>query len=708
MRWPQPYLIKRGNRFNYRRRVAWRGMVTQPITIPLGTTDPALARFLAQRLTGKWIEIVDIVWNDNALTASQRIALIKQSVDREIGVATRDWFVRAPSSADAVTHRFHAVAYEFARLIPLREKSPDGLLDMEIMQIPNGCAPGIVEEFPDDYHSGKYQRALTNEEVAMAAELLNVGDRPALPEEARQAIWRGKTEARMRLAYAVESGWTDQPGFVEWLLDDKEISAKAWKAAFDDRAPFKGTFDFAPRNDKAERKSDSDLTQVETARQTQGGAVVNGEIQPCPYIERDTRRFSEQIPRIVAAQLSAGNWASDKAQATRVLNTFAWITGNKETHAYRPSDITHFADVISDLPTSFRWGGRFDAGAASYDEIKHDLPAADETNQRANRTINRDLTILSAAAKILAKDSWKAPYDNQIMNFRSSRKETNEWQDDEDDDRVPWTEKHVRALFNLPLYTGCQGVLKRLYPGNIVFQDGAFWLPPLISYSAVSREEGTGIELDQVFLDEPIPFIAIQRNMTKSVDGKAPAGLKNRFRKRLIPIHPELLRLGFGDYVRARRKEGGHPALFPELYVPNFGKARYAKRGGARFYARSGQHILDAVDSIEPLPRTEKGDRADFHSIRTYVCSLLSFSETKDWIVKDLMGHARVGTTDKKYNKPEEVMGRDEYLARLRQALIDALPVVTSHLPHQPVRILPFEQRSRTGSPPRERLKPRR
>jgi hypothetical protein len=52
-------------------------MGTQPITIPLGTTDPALARFLAQRLTGKWNEMVDIVWNDKALTASQRIALIR-------------------------------------------------------------------------------------------------------------------------------------------------------------------------------------------------------------------------------------------------------------------------------------------------------------------------------------------------------------------------------------------------------------------------------------------------------------------------------------------------------------------------------------------------------------------------------------------------------------------------------------------------------
>lgn len=701
MRWPQPYLIKRGNRFNYRRRVAWRGMVTEPITIPLGTTDPALARFLAQRLTGKWNEIVDIVWNDKALTASQRIALMRQSVDREIGFATRDWFIRAPRPEEATMHRFHAVAYEFARTIPLCKAAPGKHLDLELMRVPKGCAPGIIEEFPDDYHSGKYQRTLSDEEVAMAIKLLTDGSFAELPEEARHVIWRGKAEARLRLAYAIETGSTDQPEYIEQLLEDKDISDRAWKAAFGDSRPFKGYFDEPPRNEKTPPKSEADLTQVEAARHSQGGAVAKDLNQPCPYIERDTRRFSEQIDRIVADQLSAGNWARDEKQARRVLNAFAWITGDKETHAYRPSDITHFADVISGLPKTFRWEGRFEACAPSYEEIKHTLPVADETTQRSNRTINRDLTILSAAAKILAKDSWKAPYDNQIMNFGSSRKETDEWEDDEDDDRVPWTERHVRALFNLPLFTGCRGAVKRLRPGNAVFQDGAFWLPALIAYSALSREEGSGIELDEIFLDEPVPFIVIQRNMTKSIDDKKPAGLKNRHRKRLMPIHPELLRLGFGDYVRARRKEGGHPALFPELYVPKFGGPPYAKRGGTRFYARSGQHILNAVDSIEPLPRTEKGDRADFHSIRTYVCSLLSFSETKDWIVKDLMGHARVGTTDKKYNKPEEVVGRDEYLARLRQALVDVLPIVTSHLAHQSVNILPFEQRSRTGSPPR-------
>jgi Phage integrase family len=704
-------------------------MVNHPITISLGTSDPALARFLAQRLAGKWDEMMDTIWIDKALSATERVALMKKAADQEIGVGTRDWFMRAPKRVDIATHRFHALAYELSRTIPLCKADPAGLLDIELMQVPKGCAPGICEEFPDDYHAGRYQKTLFPDEIAMAAELLTKGDTSTLPEEARQVIWRGKVEARMRLAYAIEAGIADQPDFVERLLDDPDISAKTWQAAFGDRPAFRGALPQAQEGGVLEKERlnsaavNKAVLSVQTASPTAAGSeqptsappVTNLPVTPhvpsalvhtpCPYLERDTRPFSQQIDRIVAAQLAADNWASDEAQARRVLRSFAWITGDKETHSYRPSDITHFVKVISSLPTSFRWAGRFDANAPAFADICHTLPVASDDNRRSNRTINRDLTILSAASSILTKDSWKTGLGNSpIMDFGSARLSAAGWGDDEeDDDRVPWTEQHVRTLFHLPLYVGCVGAVKRLRPGKMVHQDGAFWVPLLIAYSGLSREEACGIELDEIQLDGPIPFIAIRRNMTKSIDGKKAAGLKNRFRKRLMPLHPELLRLGFAAYVQARRREAGHPALFPELYVPGFGRAPHVKRGGTRFYARAGQHILNAVDAIDPLPRTSDGKRADFHSIRTYVASKLSVSEAKKWVVQDLMGHTRDGTTDEKYNKPAQVEGRDAYLRILHSALVSALPVVTSHLKPRAPQLLLHAKRSCTGSPPRNK-----
>ena len=224
---------------------------------------------------------------------------------------------------------------------------------------------------------------------------------------------------------------------------------------------------------------------------------------------------------------------------------------------------------------------------------------------------------------------------------------------------MPLTEDNVRTLFQLPIFVGNAGSAKRLKPGRQIHQDGAYWVPLILAYTGMSRKEACGLELRDVFLDEEVPFFAVVRNMTKSIDSKTSAGLKNRARQRLVPIHPELLRLGLREYVEARKKEKRHDALFPELYFDEKGE-RFAKRGGTRFYARAGDHMLDAVDAISPLPRTPDGKRADIHSMRTYAYSMFSVtSGLQPWIVCDIFGHARDGMGQQKYNRAEQAVGRD-------------------------------------------------
>ena len=79
-----------------------------------------------------------------------------------------------------------------------------------------------------------------------------------------------------------------------------------------------------------------------------------------------------------------------------------------------------------------------------------------------------------------------------------------------------------------------------------------------------------GLELEDIFLDEPIPYIYIRKNSTRD--------LKRKARGRRIPIAHEPLRLRFDEYVRALKADG-EKHLFPELY------RNKAKIGGAQFYA---------------------------------------------------------------------------------------------------------------------------
>ncbi|GGB23245.1 hypothetical protein GCM10011380_11170 [Sphingomonas metalli] len=229
-------------------------------------------------------------------------------------------------------------------------------------------------------------------------------------------------------------------------------------------------------------------------------------------------------------------------------------------------------------------------------------------------------------------------------------------------------------------------------PIPFVWHDAAYWVPLLLSYGILSREEACGVECEDFVFDVETPFVAIVENMTKSKDGTRPSGLKRPSRRRMVPLHPELLRLNLRGYIEAV-EAAGHVGAFPELYQEGLTNV-----GGKRFYASAGRYQLDHVDGVLPLPRTSDGKRADLHSLRTTGGSALEASETKQLVVDDIMGHAREGTGPRKYSKAWFMKGGAAILARRLEVMVAALTVVTDHLQPAPVRLLAVSERSRTGS----------
>jgi integrase len=213
----------------------------------------------------------------------------------------------------------------------------------------------------------------------------------------------------------------------------------------------------------------------------------------------------------------------------------------------------------------------------------------------------------------------------------------------------------------------------------------------------MSRVEICGLEIADVLIDAPVPFFAVRKNMTKSLDGITKAGLKTKNRNRVVPIHPQLLRLGLGDYVASIVAEG-HESLFPELYRPDL-----VTKGGKRFWASSFRYQVDAVAMEMELPATSKGKEADFHSFRTFGGSQFEASDTKQLMVDRILGHAPTGTGPVKYSRWRFTVEEEEYLKGLRSILVNVAPIVTARLNPQPIRKLKLEDRSRTGSAPGRR-----
>lgn len=418
------------------------------------------------------------------------------------------------------------------------------------------------------------------------------------------------------------------------------------------------------------------------------------------FLIYDDRLFGGVIDDVVAELKSEGVWKGDLSQQRRIMQTFAWITGNRQLGSYDHRDVPAFKNGLMRLPTSFRFGTPTQ-GAMSrpFQEVVSELPPLEPSQRRNMKTINRDLSTMSTVAKHLEQTAWKPKVPGaKVMDFSGATVAIKE--SDTADLRPPWTTAHLECLFRSPLYTGGGAAKRRLKEGEAyphVYHDAAYFAPLIWYYTHACREEICGLEVDDVTFDHAVPHFEIRDNLTRGRDGEK-AGEKRLARRRMLPIHPELIRLGFLDYVKAIRAEG-HAALFPELYLFK------AKRGGGQFYDRSWRFMVEWIADRMTLPSNEKGKIPDIHSIRSLGSSFYEVDGVNEILRADIMGHARQGTNAKHYSKRMQTEGVDVVLAERLEFLLRYVPEITTHLDAAPIRLLPIEQRSRVGSGRHRRIR---
>ena len=400
----------------------------------------------------------------------------------------------------------------------------------------------------------------------------------------------------------------------------------------------------------------------------------------CPFISNDRRKLSEIAEDICAGLITDGVWRAPADQQRRIVGSFVWITGDKPIGDYRQEDASNFKRSLQQLPLKFRW--KHESGVP-FREVLARQEAITDLTQRSAKTVNRDLSTMSSFYEgMRTAGPWKPVLEGStVLNFASLQDAVED--DAEAPPRVPWQESHLREIFSSPIFQGNAGAKKRLKVGSSTPQDGAYWCPMLLYWTLAARDEICGLELDDIFHDEPIPYLHIRKNSTRD--------LKRNARKRRIPLASEILRLGFRNYVSSLRATG-EKHLFPELYINK------KKTGGAQFYAICWVYLMNWLADRSNIPSTEAGKEADIHSVRTFGASILDKIQVSPNIVKDIMGHARQGVTAKSYQKRTLVLGEPATLNEMLEVIEGHLPAVTEEVPVSPLLLLPLGQRSRCGS----------
>jgi hypothetical protein len=144
--------------------------------------------------------------------------------------------------------------------------------------------------------------------------------------------------------------------------------------------------------------------------------------------------------------------------------------------------------------------------------------------------------------------------------------------------RRPWEPEELSLLFGSSIYR----LGERPLGGK---GEAAYWLPLLALFSGARLNELAPMCANDVKLD---PSSGIHF-MTVVEDDETGRTVKTENSVRAVPIHPELLRIGFLTFVDHRRKADGQKArLFPEIQQNS--KGNY----GAAFSQWFGRHKRSA------------------------------------------------------------------------------------------------------------------
>jgi integrase len=189
--------------------------------------------------------------------------------------------------------------------------------------------------------------------------------------------------------------------------------------------------------------------------------------------------------------------------------------------------------------------------------------------------------------------------------------------------RFPWTDDELKAFFSLPLFQRYE------LPDVGHWQNGkdaAYWIPIMGLYTGGRVGELAQLRVQDVTPTYAGPFLSI----TDEAEG---ATVKTAAGVRSVPVHPELIRLGFLEYVEAMKKAGavslwpsykplkGEPGTYFSGWVnpfhreatvnpdaPLFHELRHTVRT-ALHRARVDLHAVDLIIGHEngTLSKTKKG-----------------------------------------------------------------------------------------------------
>ncbi|WP_171229033.1 site-specific integrase [Ruegeria sp. HKCCA4008] len=282
---------------------------------------------------------------------------------------------------------------------------------------------------------------------------------------------------------------------------------------------------------------------------------------PKPTFGSSSTKVSKKPSETPSSPLLSALFSERKAEAeqtgqwsAKLLNDYqAWtdlfieLQGDRPVLDYKKPDARDFKNVLIELPSN-RNKLPQTIGLTPREAVQaakdHGLPTLSVST--VNKALGRLQGIWKWADKQLDEEVTDIFGPMKIADNNNARNQHN-----------PFSKEQLQTIFNSPLYTGCKSRRFRTVSGDTDLSNTSwYWLPLLGLWTGARLNELCQLNVEDIDHEEGIPLIRVQ---------ESDKGQRVKFGKsRLVPIHPELVRLGFLHFVQAQR-QAGHKRVFPEL-----------------------------------------------------------------------------------------------------------------------------------------------
>lgn len=217
--------------------------------------------------------------------------------------------------------------------------------------------------------------------------------------------------------------------------------------------------------------------------------------------------------------------------------------------------------------------------------------------------------------------------------------------------RTAFTVEQLNEVFASPVYT------RGHRPGK-GGDDAAFWVPLLGPHTGARVEDLCRLTVADIVQRDGVWCFHLHDSKRESRTG-------NRTVMRHVPVHRNLLRLGWLDYVESRRPAGGSAWLFPDLSTNQYGKR------GAVFSNWFNEYLRSPIGVTDPA--------LVYHSFRHTFQTFGELAGISGQVIDELIGHA----PDSRYGRKEGGFKRLPF-ALLVEAIakLDFPGLELGHLPY--------------------------